>query len=162
MVATVQILQKNGAGGAGTDDTNGTIRFKLADNATVDSNNPMTIPASGSTFSFQKWIIANCTVAPSVQISNIRVYTGGANPWTGVNLWWQAITTYTTPTQPSNSTGYTNAFTFTVGAPLVLGSGTFTGTGQFGNHLVALMEVTSTATNGQLAGATLTLAYDEI
>lgn len=162
MVATVQIIEKNTISATVTDKTNGTIRFKLADNATVDSNNPITIPASSSTWSWEKWIICNVTVAPSVQISNIRVYTGGANPWTGVNLWWKQVTAFATPAQGTSSVGYLGAFTFTSGAPKVLGSATYTGTGQFGDHLVALMEVTSTAVNGQLAGTTLTLAYDEI
>ena len=47
MAATVQIVEKNGAGGTQTDKTSGTIRFKNADNATVDTGNPMVKPGAG-------------------------------------------------------------------------------------------------------------------
>ena len=46
MAATVQIVEKNGAGGTTTDKTSGTIRFKNADNSTVDLVNPMVKPGS--------------------------------------------------------------------------------------------------------------------
>jgi hypothetical protein len=38
MAATVQIVEKNGAGGTTTDKTSGTIRFKNADNSTADTD----------------------------------------------------------------------------------------------------------------------------
>ena len=163
MVATVQIVEKNGAGGTATDKTSGTIRFKNADNATVDNNNPMVIPGAGSDFSFEKWLRLNVTVAPSVQISNAKFYTDGANGLgTGVLLWAKAVAAYDTPAEPANSTGFTNAFTFTSGAPLSLGAGPFTGTGEKGDHAVCTMEVQSTATQGQTPSETITFSYDEI
>ena len=163
MVATVQIVEKNGAGGTATDKTSGTIRFKNADNATVDNNNPMVIPGAGSDFSFEKWLRLNVTVAPSVQISNLKFYTDGANGLgTGVLLWAKAVASYATPAEPANSSGYTNAFTFTSGAALSLGAGPFTGTGEKGDHAVCLMEVASTATQGQTPSETTTFSYDEI
>ena len=163
MVATVQIVEKNGAGGTATDKTSGTIRFKNADNATVDTNNPMVIPGSGSDFSFDKWLRLNVTVAPSVQLSNFKFYTDGANGFgTGVLLWAKAVTTYATPTEPSATTGYTNAFTYNSGAALSLGAGPFTGTGEKGDHVVCMMEVQNTATQGQTPSETITFSYDEI
>jgi hypothetical protein len=163
MVATVQIIEKNGAGGTATDKTSGTIRFKNADNATVDNNNPLVIPPSGSDFSFEKWLRLNVTVAPSVQISNLKFYTDGANELgAGVLLWAKAVTAYATPTEPANSTGYVNAFTYTSGAPLSLGAGAFTGTGEKGDHAVCMMEVQNTATQGQTPSETITFSYDEI
>ena len=46
MAATVQLVEKNGAGGTQTDKTSGTIRFKNADNSTVDTSNPMVKPGA--------------------------------------------------------------------------------------------------------------------
>lgn len=163
MPATVQIVEKNGAGGTATDKTSGTIRFKNADNATVDNNNPMVIPGAGSDFSFEKWLRLNVTVAPSVQISNLKFYTDGANGLgTGVLLWAKAVASYATPAEPANSSGYTNAFTFTSGSSLSLGAGPFTSTGEKGDHAVCLMEVQNTATQGQTPSETITFSYDEI
>lgn len=163
MVATVQIVEKNGAGGTATDKTSGTIRFKNADNATVDNNNPMVIPPSGSDFSFEKWLRLNVTVAPSVQISNLKFYSDGANGLgTGVLLWAKAVASYATPAEPTGTSGYTNAFSYTSGSSLSLGAGTFTGTGEKGDHAVCMMEVQNTATQGQTPSETITFSYDEI
>lgn len=162
MAATVQIVEKNGAGGTATDKTSGTIRHKNADNATVDLVNPMVKPLSGSDWSFEKWIRFNVDSGTYTEITNIRAYTDGTNSWTGVNLWWKAVASYSTPAEGTSSTGYTNAFSYTSGSPLTLGAGPFTGTGQKGDHLVSLMEVTTSAVGGVLSGETMTIAWDEI
>lgn len=165
MAATVQIVEKNTAGGTETQKDGGTIRFKTADNSTVDTVNPIVIPGAGSAWSYEKWVRLNVTVAPSVNINNIRAYTGGSNPWTGVNLWWKNGGNFATPALGTSSSGYTNGFTYTSGSPLTLGTtnvGPYTGTGEKGDHLVMLMEVTSTATSGQLAATTATMSWDEI
>jgi hypothetical protein len=162
MTATVTIVEKNGAGGTPTDKTSGTVRLKKADNSTVDLVNPLVKPASGSDWSFEKWLIA--TVAGSyTQITNLKAYTDGSSGLgTGVNLWAKAVTTYATPAQGTASTGYANAFTYTSGAPLSLGAGPFTGTGEKGDHLVLLAEVQDTASGGLTASETITIGWDEI
>lgn len=163
MAATVQILEKNGAGGTGTDKTSGTIRFKNADNATVDLNNPMVKPPSGSDWSFEKWLRFNVSGGTYSQITNIVAYMDGANGLgTGISLWAKAVTSFATPAEGTSSAGYTNAFTYTSGAPLSLGAGPYTSTGEKGDHLVMLAEVASTASGGLTPSETLTLAWDEI
>ena len=162
MAATVTIVEKNGAGGTQTDKTGGTVRFKNADNSTVDLNNPMVKPNSGSDWSFEKWLRAN-VAGTYTQITNLAAYTDGSSGLgTGVNLWGKATATYATPAEGTASTGYANMFTYTSGAPLSLGAGPFTGTGEKGDHLVMLCEVTSAASGGLTPSETLTLAWDEI
>lgn len=162
MAATVQIVEKNGAGGTQTDKTSGTVRFKNADDANVNTSNPMVKPASGSDWSFEKWLRFNVSGGTYTEITNIKAYTDGSNGWTGVNLWWKAVASYATPAEGTASTGYTNAFSYTSGAPLTLGAGPYSSTGEKGDHLVALMEVTSSAVGGVLSAETLTVAWDEI
>lgn len=163
MVATVQIVEKNGAGGTATDKTSGTIRMKNADDANVDTNNPMVIPGSGSDFSFEKWLRLKITAAPSVQLTNLKAYTDGTNSLgTGVNLWWKAVASYATPAEATATAGYTNAFTYNSGAALSLGAGPYSGTGEIGSHLVSMLEVLNTATQGQTPSETVTFSYDEI
>lgn len=162
MAATVTILEKNGAGGTTTDKTGGTVRLKKADNSTVDLNNPLVKPASGSDWSFEKWLRLNFA-GTYTQASNLKAYTDGSSGLgTGINLWAKAVASYATPAQASSSTGYANAFTYTSGAPLSLGAGPFTGTGEKGDHLVLVCEVQSTASGGLTPSETLTLAWDEI
>lgn len=163
MVATVQIGEKNGAGATFTDKTSSTVRFKNADDATVDLNNVMVVPGAGSDWSFQKWLRAKFTVGPGTQITNLRVYSDGANGFgTGINLWAKAVTAYSTPAEETASAGYTNFFTYTSGSALLLGAGPLSGTGEKGDHCVMAMEVQSTAGAGVLTAETLTLAWDEI
>ena len=163
MAATVQIVEKNGAGGTPTDKTSGTVRFKNADNSTVDLLNPMVKPTSGSDFSFEKWLRLNVTGGSYSQITNIRAYMDGANGLgTGVLLWAKAVASYATPAEATATTGYTNAFTYTSGSPLSLGAGPFTATGEKGDHLVMMMEVQNTASGGLTPSETLTVGWDEI
>lgn len=163
MAATVQIVEKNGAGGTITDKTGGTIRFKNADNSTVDLLNPMVKPPSGSDWSFEKWVRLNITGGAFTQITNIRAYTDGSSGLgTGINLWGKAVGAYATPAEAASSSGYANMFTYVSGAPLSLGAGPFTGTGEKGDHLVMALEVQSTAVGGLTPSETLTIAWDEI
>lgn len=163
MAATVQLIEKNGAGGTPTDKTGGTIRFKNADNSTVDLNNPMVKPGAGSDWSFEKWLRANITGGTYTQITNLRVYSDGSNGLgTGINVWAKAVASYATPAEGTASTGYANFFTYTSAAPLSLGAGPFTGTGEKGDHAVLLCEVTSSAAGGLTPTESCTLAGDEI
>lgn len=163
MSATVQIIEKNGAGGTPTDKTGGNVRLKKADNATVDLNNPLVKPPSGSDWSFEKWLRLNITGGSYSQITDIRAYMDGAGGLgTGVNLWAKAVSSYATPALGDSSTGYEDAFEYTAGAPLSLGAGPYTGTGEKGDHLVLLGEVTSAAAGGLTPSETLTMAWDEI
>lgn len=163
MPATVQIIEKNGAGPTTTDKTGGTVRFKNADNATVDLLNPMVKPGAGSDWSFEKWLRMNVTGGTYTQITNVGVYSDGSSGLgTGVNVWAKAVTAYATPAEGTASAGYANFFTYVTGARLSLGAGPFTSTGEKGDHCVLLCEVTSSAAGGLTPSETLTLAWDEI
>lgn len=162
MAATVTIVEKNGAGGTQTDKTSGSIRFKNADNSTVDLVNPMVKPASGTDYSFEKWLRLNFA-GTYTQASNLKAYMDGGNGLgTGVGLYAKAVTTYATPAEATSTTGYSDAFTYTSGAPLSLGAGPFTGTGEKGDHCVMIATVADTAAQGVTAGETITFAWDEI
>lgn len=163
MAATVQILEKNGAGGTGTDKTSGTIRFKNADNATVDLVNPMVVPGAGTDYSYEKWLRFNVSGGSYSQITSIVAYSDGSNGLgTGVGLYAKAVTTYATPAEATSTSGYTDWFTYTSGSPLSLGAGPYTSTGEKADHLVMICTVASTASGGLTSSETLTLAWDEI
>ena len=165
MVATVTIIEKNGTTAAytATDKTNGTVRFKNADDPNVDTNNPLVIPATGYDYSFEKWLRLKVTVAPSTQISNLKFYTDGTNNFgTDVAMYAKAVAVYATPAEATGTTGYADAFTYTSAAPLSLGTAATSGTGEKGSHAVLMMRVGSTATQGALTAETVTFSYDEI
>ena len=163
MAATVQIGEKNGAGGTFTDKTSSTIRFKNADDATVDLNNPMVKPPSGSDWSFEKWLRFKVTGGTYSQITNVKAYSDGSSGFgTGISLYAKAVTAFATPAEGTSAAGYSSFFGYTSGSALTLGAGPFTSTGEKADHLVMLMEVASNAAGGLLTAETLTIAWDEI
>lgn len=163
MAATVQIIEKNGAGGTPTDKTSGSIRFKNADDATVDLVNPMVVPPSGTDYSFEKWLRLNVTGGTYSQITGVKAYSDGANGLgTGVGLYAKAVASYATPAEATSTAGYADFFGYTSGAALSLGAGPFTSTGEKGDHLVMIATVADTASGGVTPTETLTLAWDEI
>ena len=165
MAATVQINEMT-ALTTGVDKTNGTVRFKAADNTTVDSNNPLEIPTSGTIYSYTKQLRANVTVAPDTELSNLQWYTDGNNGFgTGVGV--QVKNNGNTFATAYNTAmaGGTDLFTYTSGSPLdgdATNTGPFTGTGYIGDLIELQMSVADTATSGTLTAETLTLSYDEI
>ena len=165
MVATVIINEKNGVGEVATPKTDGIIRFKNADDATVDSNNPMVIPGAGSDFSFDKWLRMEVTVAPDTQIENLTAYSDGSNGFgTGVLAWYKLAGTFVTPTEPVASAGYADFFATTNLLPAdmdAINTGPFVGTGEVGDYMQLMLEVASTATQGALSSETITMAFDE-
>jgi hypothetical protein len=185
MAATVVINEWNGTGGSETktDKTSGTIRFKNADNATVDLNDPMVVPGADQDYSYEKWIRLEITDAGGfTQISNLRAYSDGANGFgAGVKCWYATSGVYMTPTTPtvgvdppqsaaagSPLENMSDFFGLTSGAPAdmdAVNTGPFTDGSpaeHIGDFLVLVMEVETGASNGITPSETLTWAYDEI
>lgn len=166
MAATVLIEELNGAGETATDKTSSTIRFKNADNATVDLNNPLVKPGAGVDFSFEKWLRLHVTVAPAGNISNLKFYMAGSAE-TGQNLYISTTNpgSYSTPAEATATTGYTDAFTYTSGSPKAMdavNAGPFTGTGQKGDYAKMMMTIgTTIAAPGTLPSKTATWQWDE-
>jgi hypothetical protein len=165
MAATVQIHEMS-AQGAGVDKTSGTVRFKAADNSTVDTNDRLQIPAAGSIYSYTKHVRFYFSTAPSVDIQNLRAYTDGANGFgTGVAVGYDipAGGLGTFPNINTNISG-TDLFTKTSGSPIdmdAINTGPHTGTGYKGDLIRMQMSVSSAASPGALTPEALTLAYDE-
>ena len=166
MAATVLIHEKNGAGEAATDKTSGTIRFKNADNATVDLINPLVKPGAGVDYSFEKWLRMNVSVAPAGNITNPKFYMSGAAE-TGQSLYISTTNpgAYATPAEATATTGYTDAFTYTSGSPKALdvaNAGPYTGTGDIADYIKMMMTVgTTIAAPGALPAKTMTVQWDE-
>ncbi len=95
MVAVLKLYKDTkGTSGNSTDstDTSGlspsNVRFKTADDALIDSNNPVPIPSAGSEAnnSFVNSLLIKCDTAPSSMVDNFRFYTDGTRFGTGITL----------------------------------------------------------------------------
>lgn len=169
MAATIQIHEMTINADTGVDKTSGTVRFKAANNTTVDTNDPLVVPGAGSDYSYTKLLRLYMEAPPASSISNIRWYTDGANGFgTGITVTIKNLgVTYAAQFDTLQSGG-TDIFTYTSGSPL---NGDGTDAGPFvpgddnthiGDLLEAQMAVASTASNGVLTAETLTAAWDEV
>ena len=186
---------------AGTDNTPGTqqnvsalgppnLRFKTADDATIDSVNPIPIPTTGSNFSFWKQIYLEVTGGTFTQIDNVQFYTDGGGFGTGISTFVGdqmpvknsgADTGYDVATGVVGTSGddmldtmtghvdvtsETDAFSFTSGCTKTISiseaGAIMNATGESTNYLVCQMDVINTASPGDLADETWTWQYDEI
>lgn len=184
MAAIVIINEVNGAGpGARTDKTSGTVRFKNADNATVDLVNPLVVPTSLREYSFEKYLRLEITDEGGfTQIDNLQAYADGSNDFgAGIKVWYAITGAYGVPEIPSESEDppqssavgspqedMADLFALTSGSPGDMdgiNTGPFVNgspTEQIGDYLVLVMEVEIGASQGVLAAETLTFSYDEI
>ena len=164
MAASMKIFELT-ASLAGTDKTGGTVRFKLADNQTVDTSDPVTIPTSGVTRSYTKQLRLYCATPPDTQIDNLRVYTDGGGFGAGVVVNASNAGVTFSANATAELTGGSDFFGYTSAAPLNLDAvetTAITATGFGGDILKLQLEATPSATSGTLTAETVTFAYDEI
>lgn len=190
MAAAFDIVVDTGgtAGTPGASTTVSTVRMKTADDVTVDSNNPIPIPTSGTNYSYWKHVYMKCTTAPGTKVDNVRFYTDGTGFGTGITVF---VGDGTQTKNSGSSSGYipatgvagtsgsemtashdyvstsTDIFaTYTEDAPRTVSiseaSAQIDAIGETTNYLVLQMNVASTASFGSLSTETMTFKYDEV
>ena len=149
----------------GVDKTSDTVRFKSADETTVDATNRLQIPAAGTDYGYTKHLRGYVSSAPDTDFSNLQAYSDGggySDTWVGVG--YDVTQTFATNTDADISG--TDLFTKTAGAAIDMDSWDTTwtageGTGYWGSNLRLQMSVGNGASPGTLVAETLTLSYDE-
>ncbi len=172
-----------------TDNGSNKVRFKTADDADIDANNPIPVPSSGVNRSYWKQIYLQCTaIQDATQIDNIKFYSDGAafDGYTQVDLAigdetptktsvsdagydlpsGTAATSGEIMTNHSDITGTTNVTTKTSGSPLSVSiseaSSQIDATSETTDYVVLQMRVGTSADSGTLTAETLTYKYDEV
>lgn len=167
MAAIVEIREKNGAGETPTTKTSGTIRFKAADDANVDLNDPIVRPGSGFTWSYEKALrLYIGGTGPTGSITSPRMFSDTTPGFgTGVTMFAGGTGTYVQPVITDSPRATTDFFSFSSGSPLALdvtNTGPYTGTNtDIADYLYLQADVASTASPGLTPSETLTMAYDE-
>ena len=167
-----------------TDNGTNKIRFKAADNNTIDLVNPITVPDTGTEYSYWKQVYLKCTaIEDATQINNVKFYGDGAvfDGATDVAL---VVGTVTTVKNSGADTGYDvadaqaamtthtdisasqDADNYTSGSPLTVPitetSSIIDATDETTNYVILQLEVGSTAVAGVVTAETLTYKYDEV
>ena len=164
MPADVQIHEMT-AVDAGVDKTSAIVRFKSADETTVNTANRLQIPAADTNYSYTKQLRAYFNSAPSIDIQDIRAYSDGSNDFgTGIGVQYDVSGLFA-PNIDTDIAG-TDFFTKTSVASIdmdAVNTGPHTGTGYKGDFLRIQMTVHHDASPGSLAALAepLTVAYDE-
>ena len=172
MAATIQIHQLTSDATTGVDKTSSTIRFKAVAATTstsVDTNDPLVVPESGTDYSYCVKIRPYMEAPPDTRVFNLRWYSDGDNGFgTGVGVTAKNIGTTFGTYYDTEMSGGSDLFGYTSGSPLD-GDGTDTGPFEpsdddsyIGDIIELQMSVASTASNGALPAESLVLSYDEI
>ena len=162
MAGVLQIHEMTGEA-AGTDKTSGTVRFKAADNVTVDSADRLQI-GGVTTYSYTKHLKGYVSSAPDTDFSNLEAYTDGGTFSNSVTC--QYIHTQSWSANVNTDISGTDLFTKTAGAKIDMNSWDATHTaGQspayWGDVLQLQLAVGADAAPGTLTAETLTFSYDE-
>lgn len=176
-LATVDIVRLNGAGPTETSITTGSTRWSTSDAASPGANDPVPIPVSGTNFSY--WVTTRLKATANASahtIDNLRWFTEGSTPPTGVTYKAKDASSYVQATGTQGTTGTeltqanhaglvgavepVSAFTYTTGSPLSV-AGSTSSTGQFGDRVVYQVGVASTASPQTAPTETFTWRYDE-
>lgn len=163
------------------------LKFKTADDATIDNINPIPVPAAGTNYSYWKQIYLKCTVAPSSQIDNVKWYTDGGGFGTGITI--KAGTETPTKNSGSNAgyevatgtpgstgnemvaahaglTGSSDAFGYTLGSPKTISiseaGAIINAINETTNYLILQAEVGITASAASPPNEIVTWKWDEI
>lgn len=159
MVATLQ--WQNSTAASATYSTVTKLRFKAANNNTDDLVNPLIKPTAGTNYSFEKSCRINVSVAPSTQLSNLRVLLSVHPVQTGFSVYYgfQVLGSYTQPIGTVSSVATTELQTSEVSWA---NSGTFTTTGMWGDIVIFQVRLATTVSGGESTDFTIIARYDEI
>ena len=179
MSATVLIYRWTGSGPSSTNVTSTNSRIDASDTqSTGETSAPVTIPASGTNYSFWASFRLYCSVAPATEVANLQIYSSGSlGLGTGWGLNVAQATTYAqgvgvtgngtqlTTGNYATLTGSPVGFqTYTSGSTLALTGSIVAASApaSFGNYFVFQFTLGSTASPGPTsAQPTVTVQYDE-
>ncbi len=156
MVATLQ--WQNSTGATESWSTVTWLRFKAADNNTDDAVDPLVKPSTGTNYSYEKWMRINVSVAPTTNVSNLRVLLSATMP-TGTTMYHGFTATYATPVGTNSSVATTALSTTPISWQ---NSGTKTTTGAWGDLLVMQIDLSTSVSGGELGDWNTIARYDEI
>jgi hypothetical protein len=189
MVATFNVYIDTGGSDANPGSSDSidalgppTLRFKNADNKTIDTNDRLVIPAAGTIYSYWKSIYLKCTAADSHTMNNFKIYSDGSNSLgTGIDV---MIGLQFPNKNSGSSSGYEVAnnanemvaehggittsasiFNYASGTGLTVtcseAGNAIDAANETTNYVILQMNVASTASPGDLTNETGTWSYDE-
>lgn len=167
MAAALSVRVQTGAPAGSKSAAQTGIDLITADNDTNTLGNrqanPITIPAAGNDFSFEKWLRLEIDTAPDNAVTNFKFWSaeGGAEGVaTGVTIEGEGdIVAYAQPVVTERAGAV--ALPTTQGGASVWDTQSLTSVGNLTDHLVLQLTVASTASAGNVPQITIDFSYDE-
>jgi hypothetical protein len=164
MPATIQIIKTYGAGPAGTEANDTEFGLKAVDDhATAPADAPVVIPDVTTVYSFESWMRFKCTVAPSNQCDNFKIWSSGAAVGTGlvITVNSDAVAAYATPVDTVSAAGTRVDFASHGSGAKISITGTLVDIDDETDFSVFQLEVGATAVPGDITPQDVSFSYDE-
>ena len=164
MAATIVVVKTYGAGPTGTQAADTTFGLKsVDDHATAPADAPVSIPDTGTNYSYECWMRFKCTVAPSNKCENFKIWSSGFSAGTGlaITVNSDAVTTYATPVVTISEKGTRVDFATKGSGAKISVAGLLDAENEVTDFSVFQLEVGSTATPGDIADQSAYYSYDE-
>lgn len=166
MASVISIVQNAGSDYAGaSQEVAKNISYFLPIDSTTASktDNPITLPESGTRYSYEVWIRLRCDLAPNDRVDNIKAWYDSGLPATGQNITVNSdtVNTYQTPINLQSNRGTRVDFdTKASEGDSISLSGTLQNVGDYSSWLVFQLEVLSNAETGEF-DVDYIIQYDE-
>jgi hypothetical protein len=164
MSATIVIIKTHGALGYETESVDTEFGLKAVDDhSTSPADAPIEIPDIGTNYSYECWMRFKCTVAPSNQCENFKIWSSGAAVATGlvITVNSDAINTYATPVDTDSIKGTRVDFADKDSGDKISVAGSLVNNGDKTDFSVFQLEVGQTASPGNMPDQTVYYSYDE-
>lgn len=168
MAASLSVRVQTGASAGVQSAAVSGIDFISADNAVNTlanrAANPISIPGSGSNYSYEKYLKLAVDVAPANAVTNFKIWSaqggiGGAGTGLTVNAA-GAVATYTQGV-PTASAIATTAIPTSQGSALTWDASSYSTLGNVTKYAVLQLKVDSTAAAGNIVQIVGSFSYDE-
>jgi hypothetical protein len=162
MPATVIVRSLHGATGTIEVTVSGSVaRYNKADSENDNHLLRVVIPPSGEAYSWRKLFKAQVTVTPGGAISNLRYFTDGSSPGTGIAIYAHKTPDYTRPSAADElglidqgaGTPVEDQIGYTSGSPLVINAGTVLSNPSIGFGIQDFVETQLVADSSAALGA---------
>ena len=161
MPATITLQVCNGLNAA-TESTVLGVMMRANDSAATDVANPITVPTGAPVYSYEKWLRFKCTAPPVTQVTNFKYWGPNSLPGTGLVLFAGTNATGVTPVTTASAVAVTQQDTNYYSAGTALGfGGTLVNINDESEYIVLQLQVSSTASQGNIAQQTHNYSYDE-
>ena len=167
MAATIVLMKCTGSSAATENDVT-SIGIRLTsvdDHSTAPASAPVTIPTSGTAYSYETWLRFKCTAAPDNQCTNFKVWSLGNAIQSGaakITINSDAVSAGVTPVNTVSSAGTRTDFVLRTSGTKIAVAGTLTSANDETDYVVLQLNVYSSATQGNVTQTSeFNFSYDE-